>query len=498
MPFEFIKKILSDIKHLDSGVNDYKKIVQNPYIPSIAYVNWAIYLAEAGCLDEAQDKLVASTLMAHQTPEAYINLGVLKVREGNLDEAIKYYGKALRIDSNNAKAYCFLGNALTEKKEFKEAEKCYEKALKFDPNNSDILLNWGISLVRQQKFKNAKEKFERSCKINGSNFMALYFLGLVDMELGNTEKAKEKFKFIISTIPNHYESLYYLAYIFFKEGKNQESLLNALKSLTHFKKKIETYMLIAENYMNLKEEQKCLEYYELGQKEANINYFFMISWGIALQNFNHIEASCEKFESAVKMDEKNELAYGYLGVNYFKIKNYDKAKLFFEKTLELNPKNIVSLDYLGQICFERQDYKGAIKFYEQELKTSAKMVGAYLKIAKAYHQDNNIEKANEYYEKSIEYMPDEISGYIEYSKFLIEQKIYNLALKKLQKACKIEDKNLECLELLFKVNYILAKENLSDYNIESALNIAKKIEKEYPDLFIYHEEKRDLEVRLKS
>ena len=172
--------------------------------------------------------------------------------------------------------------------------------------------------------------------------------------------------------------------------------------------------------------------------------------------------------------------------------------MFFEKNLEINPKNVVSLDYLGQICFDKQNYKEAIEFYEKELKISAKMVGAYSKIAKAFYCDNNVEKANEYYEKSIEYMPDEISNYIEYSKALIEQKKYNPALKKLQKAHKMEDKNLDCLNLLFKVNYILAKENLSDYNIESALNIAKKIEEEYPDLFIYQEEKRDLEVRLKS
>lgn len=498
MPFKYLKNIIDNIIKLDVEVNDYKKVVQNPYIPSIAYVNWAVHLAECGHLSEAEEKLVSSTLMAHQTPEAYINLGVLKTREGKFEEAKDFYIKAIRLDNNSSKAYCFLGNALTEMQDYKDAEKKFASALKIDPNNPDIILNWGISLVRQKKYLQAREKFQQVCKFNGANFTALYFLGLVDLELGEKEKAKEKFKMITNVVTNHYESLYYLAYIYYKEENYKKSLSYALKSLEVYTKKIETYMLIAENYMNLGNEQECFKYYELGEKECDITYYFFLSWGISLQKFEHYEESKEKFQKAIELDEKNELALAYIGTSFYRLKDYDNAEKFLQKSLETDPQNFYAMDFLGQIHFDREDYKEAIKYFSLVLKHSAKAVKNYGRIAKAYLLDGDIQKANEYYQKSVEYQPDEIQVYIDYAKFLSDQKNYEQALKKLQNAYKIDDKNLDCLNLLFYVNYILAKENLSDYNMEKAINIAEKIEKDYPGSFIYIDEKKELEEERKK
>lgn len=483
---------------IDGEVNDYKKIVQNPSIPSVAYVNWAIHLAECGYFSEAEEKLESSTLMAHQTPEAYINLGVLKTRERKFEEAKDFYIKALMLDHNSAKAFCFLGNVLTETEDFKEAEKKFADALKIDPNNTDILINWGISLVRQKKYLQAKEKFQLACKFQGANLTAIYFLGLVDLELGEMQKAKEKFKLIISIVPNHNEALYYLAYIHFKAEKYEKSLSYGLKSLEIFPKKIETYMLIGENYVNLKNEQECFKYYETGEKECGSTYYFMISWGISLQGFERYEESIEKFKKAIEINDKNDLGFASVATSFYKMKDYDNAMIYLQKTLEINPENYYAMDTLGQINFERENYKEAINYFSQVLKFSAKLTNNYGKIAKAYFMDGDTTKADEFYRKAIEYQPEEIQAYLDYANFLIEQKDYAQALKRLQKASKIDDKNLDCLNLLFSVNYILAKENLSDYNMESAINIAEKIEKDYPDSFLYEEEKHELEEKKKG
>lgn len=505
MPFEYLKKIRDaifnvrdGIKKLDVEVNDYKRVVQNPYIPSVAYVNWAIHLAENGQFEEAKEKLVSSTLMAHQTPEAYVNLGLLKSKEKDYDTAMSYYVKAIRLDKNNSKAYCFLGNTLTEMQDYKEAEKKFKLANKIDPNNSDILLNWGISLIRQGKLTLAKEKFQQACKFNISNFTALYFWGIVELELGDFNAAKAKFQLIISVLPEHHEALYYLAYINFKEKKYDESLFYALESLKFNSDKIETYMLVAESYMNQKNESECFKYYEKGEKESKVNYYFLISWGASLQEFGRFEESKEKFQRAIEIDPKNDLGMAYLGVAYFEVEEYDKAVEFFEKTLELNPLNIVAMENLGQICFDRKRYKEAISYFESVLKNSAKAVSNYNKIAYSYSLDNNPNKARVYYEKALEYQPNEINVYIDYAKFLIEQKDYKLAMRKIRNACKLDDKNVDCLNILFYLNYRLAKENLYDYNVEEAVKIADKIEKNYPDLFGYAKEKEELLLMLNS
>lgn len=483
---------------LDGDVNEYKKIVQNPYIPSIAYVKWAIYLAELGQFIEAEEKLVSSTLMAHQTPEAYIHLGLLKIKEQNYEAAIAYFHKSIRLDRNNSKAFCFLANVLTEIGEHKEAERKFKIAQKLEPNNSDIFLNWGIALSKQKKFLEAREKLQKACRLNLSNFTALYFWGIVELELGENEKAKEKFQLITSVVHNHYEALYYLAYIKFKEPNYQESLNFALKSLEFYTKKIETYMLIAENYMHLDDEDNSIKYYEMGASEADVNYYFLISWGTALQQFNRFEESKEKFREAIEINPENDLGLACFGVSSYRTNNIDDAIEFFQKTLDINPQNISALENLGQIYFERQDYQAAIKSFELVLKYFAKAVRNYHKIANAYLLDNNVQKANEYYKKALEYQPAEINVYIDYTRALLEQKEYKLALRQIRNAYKLDENNIDCLNMLFYVNYILAKENLYDYNIKDAIEIAAKIETKHPESFIYSKEKEELEIRLNS
>jgi len=257
-------------------------------------------------------------------------------------------------------------------------------------------------------------------------------------------------------------------------------------------------MLIAENYLNTKNEQECFKYYELGEKECDINYYFLISWGISLQGFEHYAESNEKFQKAIKLNDKNDLGFASMATSFYKMMDYDNAQIYLQKALELNPENYYAMETLGQIYLDKGNYTEAIKYFSLVLKHSAKLTNTYGKIAKAYFLDGNIQKASEFYRKAIEYQPEEIQVYLDYAQFLVEQKDYVQALKRLQKANKIDENNLDCLHQLFYVNYILAKENVSDYNIESAINIALKIEKDYPNLFLYKEEKQELKTIMEN
>lgn len=505
MHFEYLEKIksfISDvavgIKELDTEVNEYKSVGQNPYLPTIAYVNWAVHLMNTGESVQAEEKLLYSTLMAHQNPTAYIHLGILKAREKDYESAINYFTKAIRLDQNNAKAYCFLANTLTEIQDFTEAEKKFKYAQKLEPNNSEIYTNWGLSLIRQKKLLQAREKFQQACKFNLSNFNALYFWGIVEMELGELQNAKEKFKLINSVLPNHSDSLYYTAYLEFKNQNYNASLTSAIKSSEINPEKIEAYMLIGENYMYLKEEQNCLAAYKKGHDKNIKNHHFYNSWGLALLEFDRIEEAKEKFNYSLELNHDNSLAMTSLGIASYKTQEQEKAIGYFEKALGITPENTIALNHLGQIYFEKEEYKQSIQHFERALKISAKEVANYYKIANCFNADKNVGKAVEYYKKATEYQPNEIKVYIDYATILIEQNDLKQATRQIKKACKIDDKNAEALNILFYLSYLLAKENLYEYNIREAINIAKKIEDIDLELFKYSAEKEELQNLLKG
>ena len=63
----FIKKIVDKIKTYDKNVDNYRKIAKIESLPSIAYLNWGVYLAIMGKNDEAFQKMSVSTVVILRT-----------------------------------------------------------------------------------------------------------------------------------------------------------------------------------------------------------------------------------------------------------------------------------------------------------------------------------------------------------------------------------------------------------------------------------------------
>ena len=60
----FGEELKKRIDELDVFVKKYKEVSQTSQIPSTAYMNWGIELAQSGKTEEAIDKLSTAALMA--------------------------------------------------------------------------------------------------------------------------------------------------------------------------------------------------------------------------------------------------------------------------------------------------------------------------------------------------------------------------------------------------------------------------------------------------
>lgn len=99
----------------------------------------------------------------------------------------------------------------------------------------------------------------------------------------------------------------------------------------------------------------------------------------------------------------------------------------------------------------------------------------------------------EYYENAVKRFPALIKAYIDYSNYLIQKNDYAEAQRKLRKAVKADENNIEILNLLFHVSYILVKENLCEYNVKEVIALGDKIISLNPEAFKYNDEKTELE-----
>ena len=417
----FGEELKKNVDKLDIFVKKYKDISQTAQIPSTAYMNWGIELAQKGNVDEAIDKLRTATLMANQNPGVYINLGITFLRQKNFEEAIKNFRKAVKIDKYNSKAYAMWASALSEIGDLKGAIDIYELAQKYDSRDPDIYLNWGISLARAGKKDEAREKFKKSVSLNPVNPITSFLWGLILYEDDEYAEAITKFSHSLIYSDDKFDSLYYISLCNLKLNNYKAAEKYAIKALEIDKTQVDAYIVLADCYLRTGEEDKCLKSFEDASVCARLNTQFFINWGLAFQHYHHVDAAREKLYHALTLEPNNIIVLFNLGVNFLLAKEYTQAEEFFKRVLELNPDHSQALFNLGALAFDKGDLNTALDYYKKSLAIDKKNTRIYFNMANCYYKAGKLDEASVYFKKCIEYCPNLTQAYINYAHLLADK-----------------------------------------------------------------------------
>ena len=149
---------------------------------------------------------------------------------------------------------------------------------------------------------------------------------------------------------------------------------------------------------------------------------------------------------------------------------------------------------MGFEKYSKGEYAESIDLFKKALKFDPQEYYNVLNIARAYRQLGDKTKTKGYFEKFTTENPQYLPALVEYSKWLMSLEDYADAQRKLRKAEKINEKNVEVLNLLFYCAYKLVKDNVCEYNIKEAISVANKIKN--LGSFEYENEEKELEAIL--
>lgn len=495
---DLISKIIEKIKRASSFVDSYKEFGKVPALPTNAFINMATSMYSMGRLQEAEDLLRSAVCFPSKSSNALLNLGVIKQSKGEFSQAIKFYLAAYKKDKSNAKALVLWGNCLAVMGKSEEAIKKYEHAIKINSDDSEAYLSWGALLIKQKHYRSAKEKLELSMQHNKKDLRPLYMLGIVDIELGNYESALSCLKHVANCTENNHEALHNIAYIYFKTDRYDEAISFAKKSLTIFKYKIETYLLLGDIYAMQNKEKESLTFYHMAEMNGLKTFYLYLSWATSLQKFGHHGDAIEKLEHANEFlpDKNSDEVYSRLAFSFWKTYNKDMALENVAKSLEINSDNHLANFLYAEIEIDNRNYEHAMELLrkcEKDYETKGKN---YMLKAICYLELGDVEKSKKAFDKALEYSKDSEDIALEYIKFLIKKENFELANTKFKQITKTTT-NEELLNNYFIVTYNLAKQNSYKYNVEKALEVAKRIESlGYKQL--YNNEKDELERLLRD
>ena len=435
---DWLKNIVEKIKHLSSSIDKFKEETVIQSLPSYTYVNRAKVLIEKNKYEEAKNILLEALELPQKDALVYKYLGSVYEKLGDFVNSVEAYQTSADLNPQDKIIWQRLGFALMTIKKYENAEKSFENANRVHAGNSDTYTGWGMALMKLNKFPEAHDKFVEAAKYNKYNFTAIFLCAVMEIKLEMYDKAEMKLTFLANVSPNANNTFEFAR---LKAIKNDyESAIHyAKKSLDFNKKMLPSYILLGQIYT-----QKYIE---------------------TLANLGLCCVSRNEFE---------------------------EAKPLLQKVMDKEPENKTVKQALAVIAYEDNDTEKAMELLRVD---DEDPVNEYY-LAKCYERLGNDTKVRDSYENAVRLNPTYVQAFLSYAKYLISQEEYADAQRKLRKALKADSENIELLNLMFYVSYILVKNNVYEYNVKETLSVAEKIEKINPDLFEYPEQKHELTMLL--
>lgn len=490
--FGWLNNIRERIRKLNINVNEYQKDTIIQSLPSLAYVNKAKKLIDKGNLKEAEEQLKKALEFPVEDALAYKYLGIIYDKSLRFFDAVEMYQKSADIAPQDKNIWQKLGFALINIQEYDRAEKAFDNANKISPANSDTFTGWGMALMKNKKYEEAREKFVEASKYNRYNFMAIFMSAVAEVKLEMFESASAKLKFLINLNPNE-GNLYEYAHLRYLKNDYKEAIYYAEKSLEYNSNMLPSYLLIGKVYA-LQFDEKAFEYFLKAEEKGLISANLYLEWGKALLRLSKYQVSKHYLLKAIDMEPENVEIIESLALCNVLLDDMADAPPLIEKLREKNAKSKILARIEGIMSYKSGQFKDA--FYN--LKMNAEEFDEnnflnYYYMAKASENLGDEQRVKDCYENAVLKNPKYTQAYLEYAEFLISKNNFAEAQRKLRKIVKFEPENVEVLNLMFHISYILVKENLCEYNVKETISIAQKIS---PDLFKYQNELDDLtEIR---
>lgn len=488
---EWLKKIIEKIRTLNHSINSYQKDSVIQSLPSVAYVNRAKKLYDQEKYLEA--KLILDEAMELPQKDARVlkYQGMIAEKFNNYVQAVEFYQDSADLNPEDKTIWQKLGFALININKYVEAEKSFENADKVAHSNTDTYTGWGMALMKQKRYEEARVKFVEAAKVNRYNFSALFLAAVMDIRLNELDKAETRLAFLANISPNE-SNTYEYAHLKFIKKDYDNALFYAKKSLEYNSNMLPCYILIANIYTINWDVENTLKYFQTAEEKELISAPLYLEWAIALHKFDRFNEATAKLLKALELKPDDKEIQSNLALNYFMTGNTEESKRLAENTPDMFTSKLTN----ALIAYQNNDIDTALSKLRQlrEEKNDFALIDYFM--AKCYEQQDNSNKVKDSYNSALDKNPIFFKAYMDFAKYLFSQNDYADAQRKLRKALKLDENNVEILNLLFYSCYKLVKDNVCEYNVKEAIGFAEKAEN--LGNFIYPEEKSELTELLKN
>jgi tetratricopeptide (TPR) repeat protein len=302
-----------------------------------------------------------------------VNLGVAQTNKqkadklftlGNYSKAIEHY-KSLdnveKVYDKIAKAYVAIGN-------YGEGISFYQKAIDINPDNQLLQYDYAKLLKQTKQYGKANTIIKNLIDSDSLNPNFHYELGLL-LEKQNDTMAIEAFRNTYNLDKSHQKAIFKIAkrHIIKRNFEEAHQLIG--KGLEFYSNNVELISLKAQAYYFQEYYTNAVVWFkkliELGESSEFIHEKLSLSYA---QNSDYEDAIFHRKE-ALKFNPYNASAIFVIGSYYERLKNYEKAEVYYRNALDIQDVSLANeYQKLGIVLNRQKKYDEAIKAFQTALK----------------------------------------------------------------------------------------------------------------------------------
>lgn len=418
-----------------------EKLIEIDSTSSSNWYSYANYLAMEGDLEKAKEKYLKAIELDGENIDAYYQLAIISK---DIDESIKYFNKIIEIDPsfksdvyyniavlysmkkdekkmveylNKAieenpyalRPYYFLATYYDEKGNFTKVVELYKKMFEIESTNSELTNRIAEIYLSTKDYKTAEAYFIKTLKIDPLNKKALWWLALLSEEKKDYKQAI-KYLSSIKGWDNEVDLVLKMSYYNIMDS-NMERAMEILKDAQKkWPNNYEISYYLGLGYMDLKDDKKAKEVFEIFISSVPDNYEVRFNLGVICERLNDVECFKKHFGYIIEKKPDDANALNYLGYSLVdRDIEIDKAFDMIKRAVEIDGENPAYLDSLAWAYYKKGDFENAFNYIEKSLDimTKKNMVDDPLIYE---HKADILVKLNRYFDAYLSYYNAIICG----------------------------------------------------------------------------------------
>jgi tetratricopeptide (TPR) repeat protein len=272
--------------------------------------------------------------------------------KGDLGNAYDYYKKITVMEpaSENARiAYINMGNIMDDAQRYEEAIESYKKALLISPKDDAALYNLGIAYKHAGRIELAIEVWKKAAELNPDNPRPLLAIADFYYEKKYMDMAMDEYQKILRRWPNIQDAHFNLGAVYyhtnqldFAIGEYKKVLeINDKNDLAR-KALVNLAILTSKKSPDEKGMDEAMQFAQKALMLKSNDAEALFSLGVVYYRREMTDKAIDVLYQVVRASKDARRiaeAYNYIGMGYYKKRNYRKALQAFNRGVEEDPSN---------------------------------------------------------------------------------------------------------------------------------------------------------------